>query len=232
MKVILFGGSGMVGQGVLLECLRDDRVTAILSIGRGNLDRGPLTRAGLSAQTAKLREVVHKDFADYSSLEGPMTGYDACFFCLGVSSAGMSEADYRHISFDYTLAAGRLLARLNPGMTFTYVSGVGTDSTEKGGMMWARVKGATENALLSLPFKGAYMFRPGAIVPMDGIVPRNKWLKAGLVVLGPLFALLKKLMPNSIVTTREIGRAMIRTVVEGYPKKWLEPSDIVQRGRE
>lgn len=232
MKVILFGASGMVGQGVLLECLRDDRVTAVLSIGRGNLDRGPLMKAGLSEKASKLREVIHKDFADYSALEGRMTGYDACFFCLGVSSAGMSEADYRHISFDYTLAAARLLVRLNLGMTFTYVSGVGTDSTEKGGMMWARVKGATENALLALPFKAAFMFRPGAIVPMDGIVPRNKWLKAGLVVLGPIFALLKKALPNSIVTTREIGRAMVGVVLEGHPKKWLEPPDIAQRGRE
>jgi uncharacterized protein YbjT (DUF2867 family) len=221
----------MVGQGVLLECLRDDRVTDILSIGRGNLDRSPLTKAGLTEKAQKLREVVHKDFADYSALEGQMTGYDACFFCLGVSSVGMNEVDYRHISFDYTLAAGRLLARLNPRLTFTYVSGVGTDSTEKGAVMWARVKGATENALLALPFKGAYMFRPGAIVPLDGIVPKNRWLKAMVPVLGPLFSLLKKIFPKSIVDTREVGRAMIRVVLEGYPKKWLEPSDIAQWGR-
>lgn len=228
MKVILFGASGMVGQGVLLECLRDDRVTSILSIGRGNLDRGPLMKAGLSEKVFKLREIAHKDFTDYSAIEEQLSGFDACFFCLGVSSAGMTEADYRHISYDFTLAAGKTLARLNPGMTFTYVSGVGTDSTEKGPMMWSRVKGATENALLQLPFKAAYMFRPGAIVPRDGVVPKNRWLKAMIPVLGPLFSLLKRIFPRSIVDTREIGRAMIRSVERGYPKKWLEPPDIGQ----
>lgn len=226
MKVILFGASGMVGQGVLLECLRDPLVTSILAIGRGNLDRGPLMRAGLSDRVHKLREIAHKDFTDFSGIEDQLSGYDGCFFCLGVSSAGMSEADYRHITYDFTLAAAKVLARWNPSMTFLYVSGVGTDSTEKGRVMWARVKGATENALLSLPFKGAYMFRPGAIAPMDGINSRTPWIRAFVSVLGPLFGIMKRLFPRSIVTTREVGRAMIHAVQRGYPKRWLEPPDI------
>jgi uncharacterized protein YbjT (DUF2867 family) len=185
-------------------------------------------KAGLSERALKLREIGHKDFADYSAIEDQLSGFDACFFCLGVSSAGMTEAEYRHISYDLTLAAGKTLARLNPGMTFTYVSGVGTESTEKGRMMWARVKGATENALLQLPFKAAYMFRPGAIVPLDGINSRTPWIKTFITVLGPLLGVLKKIFPRSIVTPREVGRAMIRAVERGYPKKWLEPPDIGQ----
>src|SRR5579872_2709119 len=192
MKTILFGATGMVGQGVLRECLADADVTQVLAIGRSSIGQ----------TNPKLREIIHKNFEDFSPLESQLLGYDACFFCLGVSSAGMSEQAYHHITNDFTLAAARTLAKLNPQMTFIYVSGEGTDSTEKGGMMWARVKGATENALLSLPFKAAYMFRPGAIQPMDGIVPRNKGLRIALALLGWLFPLLRKLFPKSVTTTR------------------------------
>ena len=220
MKVILFGTSGMVGRGVLLECLKDPGVTGVLSIVRGN--RGPTD--------PKLKEIVHKDFTDFSSLEPEWKGYDACFFCLGVSSAGMSEADYRRITYDFTLAAAKALAKLNPSMTFIYVSGAGTDSTEKGRVMWARVKGATENAVLGLPFKAAYMFRPGAIQPMDGIKSKTPLYNVLLVLLGWLFPLLRKLFPRHVTTTRILGRAMIKSARDGAPTKWVEAWDINKLG--
>lgn len=216
MKVILFGASGMVGKGALLECLRDPGVTAVLSIGRGP--------CGIT--DTKLQEVVHKDFTDFSSLEPQLAGYDACFFCLGISSAGMNEKDYRHITYDFTLAAAAPLARLNPGMTFLFVSGKATDSTEKGSVMWARVKGATENALLKLPFKAAYMFRPGAIQPMDGIKSKTKLYNVLLVLFGWLFPVLRKLFPRQVTTTRILGRAMLKAAREGAPNKWVESWDI------
>jgi uncharacterized protein YbjT (DUF2867 family) len=163
MRVILFGASGMVGQGVLRECLLDPEVTDVLSI----------VRSSTGQQHPKLREIVHRNFFDFGSIESQLAGFDACIFCLGVSSAGMSEQDYRHITYDITLAAAQTLAKLNPNMTFIFVSGAGTDSSERGRMMWARVKGQTENALLRLPFKTAYMFRPGVIVPLHGIKSRT-----------------------------------------------------------
>ena len=218
MKVILFGATGMVGQGVLRECLADAVVTQVLVIGRSTTGQ----------VNEKLREIIHKNFEDFSPLENQLSGYDACFFCLGVSSAGMKEQDYRHITYDFNLAAAKTLAKLNPQMTFIYVTGAGTDSTEKGRMMWARVKGTTENALLSLPFKAAYMFRPGAIQPMDGILPKNKWLRILLVLLSPLFPPMKWLFPRHITTTRRIGQAMIKAVRVGYSKKLVESWDINQ----
>ncbi len=216
MKVILFGATGMVGQGVLRECLRDDRVEHVLAIGRGT-----------TGQThAKLREFVHKDLLDYSAIEGELSGYDACFFCLGVSAAGMSEQDYTRVTYDLTLAAARVLARLNPDMTFIYVSGTGTDSSEKGGAMWARVKGRTENALLGLPFKAKYMFRPGFIQPLHGIVSRTKLYRVAYAVMRPLYPVLKALFPKYVTTTEQLGRAMLRVAQEGAPKPVLENTDI------
>src|SRR5204863_5923892 len=176
MNVILFGATGMVGQGVLRECLVDPDVEQLLSIVREPSGRSE----------PKLRELVHRDFFDFSPIENDLAGYDACFFCLGVSSAGMKEADYRRVTYDITLAAARVLARLNPNMTFIYVSGTGTDSSEKGRSMWARVKGKTENDLLRLPFKAAYMFRPAAIVPLHGIRSKTKLYQAFYTALGPL----------------------------------------------
>src|SRR5258708_6715833 len=208
----------MVGQGVLRECLADAGVDQVLVIGRSSIGQ----------TNPKLREIIHKNFEDFSLLENQLSGYDACFFCLGISSAGMSEKDYRHITYDFTLAAAKTLAKLNPQMTFIYVSGAGTDSTEKGRMMWARVKGATENALLGLPFKAAYMFRPGAIQPLDGIVPKNKWLGGLLVIFGPLFPIMKWLFPRHVTTTRKIGQAMIKAARDGFSKKWVESWDINQ----
>lgn len=216
MKVLLFGATGMVGQGVLRECLLDEGVQSVLAVGRH-----------ATGQThEKLRELIHNDFFDYSSIESQLSGWDACFFCLGVSSAGMAEERYRHLTYDLTLAAAQTLSRLNPGMTFIYVSGLGTDSTERGRMMWARVKGATENALLRLPFKAAYMFRPGIIQPLHGITSKTKLYRAGYAVARPLFGVLNALSPKSITTTEQLGRAMIRVARHGAPKTILETEDI------
>lgn len=217
MKVILFGASGMVGQGVLRECLRDAVVTEIVAVVRTPLGRSD----------PKLREVVHGDFTDFSAIEPEMAGADACFFCLGVSSAGMSQARYSRITHDYTMAAAYSLLRINPSMTFVYVSGVGTDSTEQGRSMWARVKGRTENALLKLPFK-SYMFRPGFIQPLDGIKSRTAIYRAIYGIAVPLIGLWKALSPASIVTTEQVGKAMIKVARDGYSRPHIEPADIHQ----
>src|SRR5579862_6917442 len=165
MRVILFGATGMVGQGVLRECLLDSGVEQVLSVGR--------SRTGIP--NPKLREVEHNDLWHYKDLEPQLAGYDACFFCLGVTSAGMKPEEYERITYGITIAAADTLARLNPGMTFVYVSGAGTDSSERGRLAWARVKGRTENALLRLPFRAAYMFRPGVIQPLHGIRAKTAW---------------------------------------------------------
>jgi uncharacterized protein YbjT (DUF2867 family) len=216
MKVILFGATGMVGQGVLRECLLDPDVERVLSIVRAPTER----------VEAKLRELVQRDFFDFSTIENELAGYDACFFCLGVSSAGMKETDYRRVTYDITLAAARTLARLNPAMTFVYVSGTGTDSSEKGRSMWARVKGKTENDLLRLPFKAAYMFRPGAIVPLYGAKSKTKFVQALYTVLGPVLPMLYGLFPKYVTTTEQVGRAMLKVAKQGAPKAILETSDI------
>jgi uncharacterized protein YbjT (DUF2867 family) len=216
MKVILFGATGMVGQGVLRECLLDADVETVLAIGRSPTGQ----------RHAKLREIVHSDFLDYSAIESELTGYDACFFCLGVSSVGMNEERYRHLTYDITLAAARTLARLNPQMVFVYVTGRGTDSTEKGGLMWARVKGKTENDLLKLPFKAAYMFRPAGIQPLHGIRSKTGWVQAIYVGAAPLLSLLNRVAPNYMTTTEQVGRAMIRVARDGFPRPVLESEDI------
>lgn len=216
MKVILFGATGMVGQGVLRECLLDPDVERVLAVGRGTTGQ----------QHEKLRELAHGNFLSFTSIEGELAGYDACFFCLGVSSAGMSEADYHRVTYDVTMAAAQTLARLNPGMTFIYVSGAGTDSTERGRSMWARVKGKTENALLKLPFKAVYLFRPGYIQPMHGITSKTKLYRAIYAVMGPLYPVWKTLLPRYVTTTEKVGRAMIQVARHGHPARFLENQDI------
>jgi uncharacterized protein YbjT (DUF2867 family) len=216
MKAILFGASGMVGQGVLRECLASDLVESVLVVGR--------SPSGVAH--AKVRELVRADLYDYASVTGELAGYDAAFFCLGVSAGGMSEADYAKVTFDLTLAAATALLAQNPGMTFIYVSGEGTDSTEKGRTMWARVKGRTENALLGLGFRRAYMFRPGFIRPLDGIKSKTASYRAVYAVLGPLFPLVKALAPTHVTTTRNVGVAMIRVAMHGFDKPVLENADI------
>ena len=216
MKVILLGATGMVGQGVLRECLLDPDVESVLAIGR--------TPTG--QQHGKLQEIVQADLSDLSAIEDKLAGFDACFFCLGVSVAGMTEQAYRRVTYDLTLSTAETLAKRNPAMTFIYVSGSGTDSTERGRMMWARVKGQTENALLRLPFKAAYMFRPGYIQPLHGIRTKTKWVGAVYAVMGPLYHALKLLFPKFVTTTECVGRAMLKVAKQGAPKRLLENRDI------
>jgi uncharacterized protein YbjT (DUF2867 family) len=216
MNVLLFGATGMVGQGVLRECLLDPDVHAVLSIGR----------SATGQKHQKLRELVHQDFLDFSAVEKELSGFDACFFCLGVTSVGMTEESYYRTTYDFTIAAAQTLARLNPGMTFIYVSGMGTDSSEHGRSMWARVKGKTENALLRLPFKAAYMFRPAGIVPLHGIRSKTRLYRVFYAVLTPLLPLLQKSFPKYVTTTEQVGRAMIKIAKQGAPKRVLENSDI------
>jgi uncharacterized protein YbjT (DUF2867 family) len=216
MKVILFGATGMVGQGVLRECFLDPEVRDVLAVGR--------TSTGQKHE--KLRELVHANLFDYSSLTAQLTGFDACFFCLGISSVGMTQQDYERITYDLTLAAAQALVQLNPQMTFIYVSGAGTDSTEQGSSMWARVKGRTENALLRLPFKAAYMFRPGFIQPLHGVKSKTRLYSAIYAVVSPLYPLLKRAFPRAMTTTEQVGKAMINAVRRGAPKRVLEVPDI------
>lgn len=215
MNVIVFGATGMVGQGVLRECLRDPDVQRVLSIGR----------SATGQRHEKLRELIRADLLDYSAVENELRGYDACFFCLGVTSAGMPEDRYRRVTYDVTMAAAQTLARLNPNMTFIYVSGAGTDSTEHGRTMWARVKGETENAILRLPFRAAYMFRPGAIQPLHGITSKTRWYQLMYTLANPLLTWMQR-FPKYVTTTEKLGRAMIKVARQGYPKRVLESVDI------
>jgi uncharacterized protein YbjT (DUF2867 family) len=216
MRVVLFGATGMIGQGVLRECLLDPGVERVLAVVRRPTGR----------TDAKLREVVAADFTDFSALEAELTGYDACFFCLGATSAGLTEQAYRRVTYDIAVAAARTLARLNPAMTFVFVSGAGADSTGKGRVMWARVKGETENAVLALPFKAAFVFRPAFIQPLHGITSRTRAYRIFYALTGPLQPVLKALLPGLVTTTERIGRAMIRAARSGAPKRVLENRDI------
>ena len=216
MRAILFGATGMVGQGVLRECFIDASVTEVLAVGR----------SPTGVQHAKLREVLHDNFTDFSKIESQLRGYDACFFCLGVSSVGMEAERYRHLTYDVTMAAANTLVRLNPGMVFTYVTGRSTDSTEQGPVRWARVKGKTENDLLKLPFKAAYMFRPAGIQPLHGVRSKTAWVQAIYVVAAPLLSYLVRTAPKYMTTSEQLGRAMIKVARDGYPKPVLESEDI------
>ncbi len=206
----------MVGKGVLLECLDHPDVGSVLVVGR----------SGCGVVHEKLEQVIHDDFFDYSALETRLTGLDACFFCLGVSAAGMSEARYSRLTYDLTVAAAGTLVTQSPGSVFCYVSGTGTDSTGKGRIMWARVKGRTENHLLGLPFRAAYMFRPGYIQPLRGIRSKTGLYRALYAVASPLYPLLNRLAPDLVTTTRKVGLAMIRVARDGYERPYLENRDI------
>ena len=220
MNVLIFGATGMVGQGALRECLLAPDVGQVRTVGR----------AATGRQHTKLRETVHANLWDYTACEADLTGFDACFFCLGVSALGMSEADYARMTFDLTLAAAGTLARLNPGMTFIYVSGAGTDSTEHGRVMWARVKGRTENALIGLPFKAVYLFRPGIIQPLHGIRSKTKAYRVLYTLTNPVLPLLRRAFPGLITTTEQVGRAMLAVARQGAPKRILENKDIEALG--
>jgi uncharacterized protein YbjT (DUF2867 family) len=205
----------MVGQGVLRECLRDDSVEVILAVGRNSTD----------IKHPKLREVVHKDMFDSGAVGSDLEGYDACFFCLGVSSAGMSEADYTRLTFDLTLGWAKAMARVNPRMTFVYVSGAGTG----GKTMWAQVKKRTEDALFSL-FPNAYMFRLAMLRPMHGEVSKTRWTRVAYILFRPLLPLVRAVAPGLVISTEELGRAMLRVTREGAPKRVLENRDMVTLG--
>jgi uncharacterized protein YbjT (DUF2867 family) len=221
MNVVTFGATGMVGQGALRACLADASVKRVLAVGR--------TPTGRSHP--KLRELVRVDLFDYAGAELDLTGYDACFFCLGVMSSGMDEASYTRLTYDLTMAAATTLSRLNPAMTFIYVSGAGTDNSEKGRVMWARVKGRTENALQGLPFKAVYLFRPGIIQPLDGIQSKTPAYRTFYKWAAPLVSLVRAVAPQWVTTTDSIGRAMITVARDGAPKAVLEVRDIYKLGR-
>jgi uncharacterized protein YbjT (DUF2867 family) len=220
VKIVLFGASGMVGQGVLRECLGEPAVERVVSV----------VRRPTGAAHPKLEEVVHEDFLDFSPNAERLAGSDACFFCLGVSAAGMSEADYRRVTYQITLAAASALARIHRGMTFVYVSGAGTDSTERGRSMWARVKGATENAILALPL-AAFMFRPAIIMPRHGVVSKTGSYRIFYALFRPVLPLLRALLPSYVTTTEEVGRAMLEVAEHGAEKNILESRDIRELGR-
>ncbi|MFD7258148.1 epimerase [Streptomyces sp. NPDC059874] len=221
MNVILFGATGMLGRGVLRECLRDDSVESVLAIGR--------TPLGVSHP--KLRECVQDDPSDLVAAGVDPADYDACFFCLGVSSVGMKEEEYRHVTYDLTLAVARPLAAANPGLTFVFVSGEGTDSTERGRLMWARVKGKTENDLLELPFR-AYMFRPGIVQPVRGVPSKSRLNRTLYALAAPLIPIVRRVAPNLVITSEAFGRAMIAVATPGteVPGHILRPADINRLG--
>jgi uncharacterized protein YbjT (DUF2867 family) len=215
MRVMIFGATGMVGDGVLHECLADPRVRSVVAV----------TRSPLPLPDARVREVRRGDFTQFDDLEPDLADVDACFFCLGVSAVGLSEVEYRRLTFDLTLAAARALAEVRPGAAFCYVSGEGTDSSGRGRSMWARVKGETENALLALPLN-AYMFRPGLIRPRPGARSKTPLYRVLYSVLGPLYPVLERLAPTHVTTAENLGRAMIRAAAVGYHERVLENQDI------
>ncbi len=216
-KVIITGATGMVGRGILLECLDHESISEVLLIGRNSV----------GMEHPKLKELIHADLSSFSGLEDQLQGYDACFFSLGISAAGLNEAQYNSITYGFTLSLAQTLLRINKSMCFNYVSGEGTDSSEKGRMMWARVKGKTENDLLKLGFRKAFMFRPGVIIPHRGIKSRTKSYQFMYDYFMWLVRIIKLLAPNSVVSTTQIGLAMINSMTHDYPKKVLRPRDII-----
>jgi len=218
LHVILTGATGMVGEGVLIEALQHPDVERVLI----------LTRRPSEVSHPKLREIAVSDFYDLSSIESQLAGYNACFFCLGVSSIGMKEDDYRHVTYDLTMSVARTLSKLNPDMTFCYISGKGTDSSEQGRVMWTRVKGKTENYLMKLPFNRLFVFRPGMLRATEGMKNTLKYYK----YIAWLYPMLRLLYPSGVSTLKELGLAMIRVSTQGYGKPVLEVNDIVSAARD
>jgi uncharacterized protein YbjT (DUF2867 family) len=221
MRVILFGATGMIGSGVLLECLADPRIESVVSV----------VRQPSGAQHPKLRELIHEDFLDLVPVCADFAGADACFYCLGISSAGMKEEDYRRVTYDFTMAAAKEVLAESPHATFCFVSGAGTDSSGRGRVMWARVKGQAEQALLAMPFKGAYMFRPGYIQPMKGVRSKTALYQLVYNLVGPLYPLMRTLMPSYLTTTVDLAHAMIEAARSGYERHVLETPDINRLAR-
>ncbi|MFC6337272.1 NAD(P)H-binding protein [Pseudomonas sp. CCM 7891] len=222
MRVLLFGATGMVGQGVLRECLLANDVQEVVAVGR----------TSLTQEHDKLHQVLHADMLDFQPLENLLQGFDACFFCLGASSVGMDEARYTHLTYDLTLVAASTLARLNPQMTFVYVSGAGTDSSQTSKVMWARVKGKTENALLRLPFKAVYLLRPGIIQPLHGVRSKTPLYQSIYTLTGPLLTLARGLWPAGVVSTEVLGQAMLTLARQGNAQPVVEQADINRLAKE
>ncbi|MET0284480.1 MAG: epimerase [Polyangiales bacterium] len=221
MRVALYGATGMIGSGVLRECLLDPEVREVVAIGR--------RASGKSAP--KLRELTLPNMLDYTSVHGQLVGFDACFFCLGISSLGLDEPRYTEVTYEYAMAAAHALLQHNPELTFVFVSGAGTDSTERGPVMWARVKGKAENALMALPFKAVYVFRPAAVQPTHGVRSRTTSYRVLYALMAPLVPVLRRLFPKYFTTTDTVGRAMLRVARQGADKRLLENWDIDQLGR-
>lgn len=216
MNVILFGASGMVGQAVLRECLLDTEITTVLVIAR----------APLAIQNPKIRTIIHRDLANLAPLQDQLKNLDACFFCIGITSAGLDEPEYRRVTYTFAIAAAQALLPQNPNLTFVFISGAGADSTEKGRTMWARVKGATENALLRMPFKAVYVIRPAYIQPLHGIKSRTQLYRALYIFVAPIYPVLRALFPKYVTTTEQLGRAIIQLAKNGFSKHVLESVDI------
>jgi NAD-dependent epimerase/dehydratase family protein len=218
IKAIITGSTGMVGEGVLHECLNHPEVESVLVINRRTCD----------VQHPKLKEIIHSDFSDFTGIENELSGYNAAFLCMGVSSVGMKEEKFRYLTYDLTMALAKPLAKLNPEITLTYVSGAGTDSTEKGRIMWARVKGKTENDIIKLTVKAGFAFRPGVITPTKGL--KNTY--TSYKVMKPLLPVFRAMFPKYVSSLQELGLAMINVVLKDYDKNVLEVKDIVELGKE
>ena len=210
----------MIGQAVLRECLLDPDVERVVTVGRRPTGQS----------NSKLTELVRPDLSTLAPIENQLTGFDASFFCLGVSALGMTEEQYTRVNYDLTVGVAKTLLRTSPNVTFIYVSGAGTDSSERGRTMWARVKGRTENTLLSLPFKAAYMFRPGAVIPLHGIRSSTRWYNVMYAITKPIYPILRRLAPTMVTTTEELARAMLAVARNGYSTHVLEMVDIIRIG--
>jgi uncharacterized protein YbjT (DUF2867 family) len=215
LNVIITGATGMIGEGILYECLHHPEVERVLVI----------TRSSTGYSHPKLTEIIHNDFSDISSLGDHLKGFNACYFCLGVTSVGKNEADYTRLTYTLTLNFAKTLAKYNPEMTFCYISGAGTDSTEKGRTMWARVKGKTENDLMKLPFRKVYNFRPGGIEPFLPLRPTQTYYKT-YKYLKVIFVLVKLIAPGMVITLKDLAAAMINSTLVGYPANVLEMKDM------
>ena len=222
LRILLFGASGMVGQGVLRECLLDTAVKEVVCVGR----------EPLKEQHPKLKQIVIKDLFRLADQSQEFEGFDGCFFTIGISAAGLTEAEYARVNLDLPESIGELLSRLNPQMSFVYVSGAGCDSSEKGSVMWARVKGKTENRLLRLPFRRAYMFRPAIVVPKNGESSKTPLYNYFYIFLRPFFGLLEKLPGGVVATTEDIGRSFLLLVKSATNSRVVESSELRALGRQ
>jgi hypothetical protein len=216
MNIILFGATGMVGRGALIECLEDETVTSVLVVGRSSC----------GVRHAKLEEVLHDNFMDFTPVQAKCTGRDVCFYCVGVSSLGMSADKYLHLTYSMTMSAAESVLAMNPSLVFCFISGQGADSSENGRVAWANVKGKTENGIGQLPFKASYIFRPGAIQPLKGVTSRTPSYRVMYAIIGPVIPLLLRIFPRFVTTSERIGRALIHVANHGYATRILENSDI------